>query len=334
MRVLVVKTSSLGDVVHTLPALTDAMRAVPGIRFDWVVEEAFAEIPGWHPAVDRVIPVAIRRWRKQLWQTLRSGEWTRFTTALRAARYDLVIDAQGLMKSAWLTRQVSAPRAGYDRHSIREPLASLAYDRRFAVSREQHAVERIRHLFALALGYDKPSGTGDYGLTRGQFAPTSAPQRRVMFLHGTTWPTKLWPEPYWQALCKQVVDAGYAVTLPWGNVEERERAERIASVASGAVVLPRLNLRALASELASSAAVVAVDTGLGHLAAALNIPALSLYGPTRPALVGAYGANQIHLTASSLPPVADAAITPQAMAALTPAVVWQELSAVLAVPLT
>lgn len=327
---LIVKTSSLGDVVHTLPALTDAMRALPGIRFDWVVEEAFAEIPSWHPAVDRVIPVAIRRWRKQLWQTVRSGEWTRFKTALRATRYDLVIDAQGLLKSAWLTRQVAAPSAGYDRHSIREPLASLAYDRRFAVAREQHAVERIRQLFALAFGYDKPATTGDYGLTRAQFAAATIPQRRVMFLHGTTWPTKLWPEPYWQTLCKQVVDAGYAVTLPWGNAEEKARAERIAAVAAGAVVLPRLKLRELAVELANSTAVVAVDTGLGHLAAALNIPALSLYGPTRPVLVGAYGANQIHLSTANLPPVADAGIVPQQMAALTPAVVWQNLGAALA----
>jgi heptosyltransferase-1 len=334
VRILIVKTSSLGDVVHTLPALTDAMRARPGLCFDWVVEEGFAEIPRWHPAVDRVIPVAIRRWRKQLWQTLRSGEWSRFKQELRAARYDLVIDAQGLLKSAWLTRQVDAPSAGYDRHSIREPLAALAYRQRFAVSRELHAVERIRELVALALDYPKPATTGDYGLSRAQFAGDSqvraAPQRRVMFLHGTTWPTKLWPEPYWQALCKQVVDAGFAVTLPWGNAEERARAERIAAASAGAQVLPRLNLRGLAGELATSAAVVAVDTGLGHLAAALSIPSVSLYGPTRPVLVGAYGANQIHLSTSGLPPASDDRIVPPEMAPLTPALVWQALSGELA----
>ena len=98
MRVLLIKTSSLGDVIHALPALTDAARALPGIRFDWVVEEGFAEIPAWHPAVDRVIPVAIRRWRKNLWQTFRSGEWKRFKDRVREQRYDLVIDAQGLFK--------------------------------------------------------------------------------------------------------------------------------------------------------------------------------------------------------------------------------------------
>ena len=152
MKVLLVKTSSLGDVVHTLPALTDAQRAIPGIRFDWVVEEGFAEIPTWHPAVDQVIPVAIRRWRKSPWQTLRSGEWRRFKARLRETRYDLVIDAQGLLKSAWLTRYVKAPVAGLDRDSAREPLAARFYDRCYAVPREQHALERVRQLFAQALG--------------------------------------------------------------------------------------------------------------------------------------------------------------------------------------
>jgi len=302
MRVLIVKTSSLGDVVHTLPALTDAALAIPGIRFDWVVEEAFTEIPGWHPAVDTVIPVAIRRWRKQIWNTLRSGEWSHFKRQLSAESYDLVIDAQGLLKSALLTRLVDAPRAGYDRRSIREPLASSFYRWRYAVSREMHAVERIRTLFALALGYDKPQQRGSYGLAKSQFGShTSAVDlRRVMFLHGTTWPTKLWPLEYWQTLCKNTVDAGYQVTLPWGNVVERERAEAIAAVASNTRVLPRSNLQALAVELASSSAVVAVDTGLGHLAAALNIPTISLYGPTLPTLVGAYGRNQVHLSTRGL----------------------------------
>ena len=139
MRVLLVKTSSLGDVIHALPALTDAARAIPGITFDWVVEEGFAEIPTWHPSVGNVIPVAIRRWRKNLWETIKSGEWRRFKQRLRAEKYDLVIDAQGLLKSALLTRYVKAPVAGFDRDSAREPLASRFYQRRLAVARGQHA---------------------------------------------------------------------------------------------------------------------------------------------------------------------------------------------------
>ena len=205
MRVLLIKTSSLGDVIHALPALTDAARAIPGIKFDWVVEEGFAEIPTWHPAVDKVIPVAIRRWRKNLWQTIRSGEWKRFKQSVRATRYDLVIDAQGLLKSAWLTRYVKAPVAGLDKSSAREPIAARFYNRRLAVARGQHAVERVRQLFAIALGYDLPKGLGDYGLNVERLVELPRKNPYVLFLHGTTWDTKHWPEAYWRELTERVL---------------------------------------------------------------------------------------------------------------------------------
>jgi len=297
VRVLLIKTSSLGDVVHTLPALTDAQRAIPRIQFDWVVEEGFAEIPAWHPAVAQVIPVAIRRWRKNLWQTLRSGEWRRFKARLRETRYDLVIDAQGLLKSAWLTRYVKAPVAGLDRDSAREPLASRFYDRRYAVPRDQHALERVRQLFAQALGYELPQGIGDYGLDRTQLA-TPGEEPYLLFLHGTTWPSKHWPEAYWRELAERMSAFGWAIRLPWGNAEEKARAERIAEGIAGASVLPRLNLGGVAKVVAGARACVAVDTGLGHLAAALDVPSISLYGPTLPGRVGAYGRSQVHLCAS------------------------------------
>jgi len=297
VRVLLIKTSSLGDVVHTLPALTDAQRAIPGIQFDWVVEEGFAEIPAWHPAVAQVIPVAIRRWRKNLWQTLRSGEWRRFKARLRETRYDLVIDAQGLLKSAWLTRYVKAPVAGLDRDSAREPLASRFYDRRYAVPRDQHALERVRQLFAQALGYELPQDIGAYGLDRTQLA-TPGEEPYLLFLHGTTWPSKHWPEAYWRELAERMSAFGWAIRLPWGNAEEKARAERIAEGIAGASVLPRLNLGGVAKVVAGARACVAVDTGLGHLAAALDVPSISLYGPTLPGRVGAYGRSQVHLCAS------------------------------------
>lgn len=295
MRVLLIKTSSLGDVIHTLPALTDASRAIPGIRFDWVVEEGFAEIPTWHPAVDRVIPVAIRRWRKNLWQTFKSGEWRRFKASLRERNYDLVIDAQGLLKSAWLTRYVKAPVAGLDRDSVREPLASRFYDRRLAVGRGQHAVERLRQLFAVALGYDLPAGLGDYALRREQWRQDQPSAPFVLFLHGTTWDTKHWPEIYWRELAERLGHAGIDVRLPWGNPAEQARAERIAAGLKNAQVLPKLNLAGVAGVLAQAKACVAVDTGLGHLAAALDVPTISLFGPTNPGLTGAYGKGQLHL---------------------------------------
>jgi heptosyltransferase-1 len=295
MRVLLIKTSSLGDVIHTLPALTDAARAIPGIRFDWVVEEGFVEIPGWHPAVEKVIPVAIRRWRRDLWQTVKSGEWRRFKQRLREQPYDLVIDAQGLLKSAWLTRYVKAPVAGLDRQSAREPLASRFYDRRLAVGRGQHAVERLRRLFALALGYDLPDALGDYGLIPRRPLGSRQGARFVVFLHGTTWDSKHWPEAYWRALAVRLASAGVDVRLPWGNEAEFARAQRLAAGLDNVKVLPKLNLAGVAQVLAEASACVAVDTGLGHLAAALDVPTLSLFGPTNPGLTGAYGRGQVHL---------------------------------------
>nr|WP_272887249.1 lipopolysaccharide heptosyltransferase I [Stutzerimonas stutzeri] len=294
---MLVKTSSLGDVVHTLPALTDAQRAMPGIQFDWVVEEGFAEIPAWHPAVAQVIPVAIRRWRKHPLKTLRSGEWRRFKARLWETRYDLVIDAQGLLKSAWLTRYVKAPVAGLDRDSAREPLAARFYDRRYTVSRDQHALERVRQLFAQALGYPVPETVAVYGLDRGLLA-TSNEQPYLLFLHGTTWPSKHWPEPYWRELAQRMSEFGWAIRLPWGNAEEKARAERIADGLPDVAVLPKLNLGGIAKVVAGAHACVAVDTGLGHLAAALDVPSISLYGPTLPGRVGAYGRSQVHLCAS------------------------------------
>jgi len=290
-----IKTSSLGDVIHALPALTDAARAIPGIRFDWVVEEGFAEIPTWHPAVDKVIPVAIRRWRKNLWETIKSGQWRRFKQSLRERKYDLVIDAQGLLKSALLTRYVKAPVAGLDRQSARESLASRFYDRRLAVGRGQHAVERLRQLFAVALGYDLPATLGEYGLDRARLGDGKAKGPFVLFLHGTTWDTKHWPEVYWREMAERLGQAGIEVRLPWGNPAEHERAQRIAAGLKNAVVLPKLNLAGVAKVLVAAKACVAVDTGLGHLAAALDVPTISLFGPTNPGLTGAYGQGQVHL---------------------------------------
>ncbi len=303
MRVLIVKTSSLGDVIHTLPAVTDAARALPDIRFHWVVEEAFAEIPAWHRAVERVIPVALRRWRKHPLQARRSGEWRAFRQALGAEPYDAVIDAQGLLKSAWLSRLAKAPIHGLDRHSAREPLASLFYQHRHRVPWGRHAVLRVRELFAAALGYASPPDAGEdgrYGLDRARLLArvayqTGASGPYLLFLHGTTWPTKHWPEAYWRELTQRACAAGWRVRLPWGNAEEKARADRLAQGLPLTSVLPRLTLGEMAVELAGARACVAVDTGLGHLAAALEVPTLSLFGPTNPGYTGAWGRSQVHL---------------------------------------
>ncbi len=332
LNVLIVKTSSLGDVIHTLPAVTDAVAALPGIHFDWVVEEAFAEVPGWHPAVERVIPVALRRWRRDWRAAWSGGEIGAFRRELGSRRYDLVLDAQGLIKSAALALLANGRRAGFDRASAREPLAAFSYHHRIRVVREMHAVERVRRLFAVALDYAMPDTRPDYGIRPPAKQPSDPPY--LLFLHGTTWPTKQWPQAYWIALAQLAAAAGYEVRLPWGSPEERARAEEIAGAAGIGTVLPASGLSALAAELAGAAGVVGVDSGLAHLAAALAVPAVTLYGPTRTELTGAVGRRQINLKAEF--PCApcmrracgysgERAVEPACFVSLPPARVWEQL---------
>lgn len=298
-HILVVKTSSLGDVVHALPAVTDAVRAIPGLRCDWLVERAFAEIPAWHPAVDRVIRCDMRGWRRNLGRTVFGGDWVRFRAELRQTRYDLVIDAQGLVKSAWLARQALGPLAGPGRGSAREPLAARFYDRGYVVPCHDaaHAVERARRLFAQALDYPLPQTPPDAGLDRARFPLPDLAQPYVMLLHGTTWTSKRWPLPQWSALAAWLAGRGLRVVLPWGSAAEHADAEAIAA-ACGGLVLPRLDLTAVGGWLARARACVGVDTGLAHLAAALGTPQVTLYGPTLPQLTGAVGDRQVWLTST------------------------------------
>jgi len=292
MRVLIVKTSSMGDVLHTLPALTDAMRVIPGISFDWVVEEGFAQIPGWHEAVNRVIPVAIRRWRKAWFSAPVKAERKAFRDAIRAVRYDAIIDAQGLVKSAALaTRLAHGPKHGMDWQTAREPLASLFYMHRHHIARQQHAVERTRELFALSLGYAKPQTRGDYAIAR-YFTADTAAQPYAIFLHATTRDDKHWTEDRWCELIALLADSGLRIKLPWGAPHEEARARRMADGFDFVDVLPKMSLSGVAQELAGARFVVSVDTGLSHLAAALDRPNITIYGPTNPNLIGGYGNNQ------------------------------------------
>jgi len=290
-RVLVVKTSSLGDVIHTLPALTDAAREIPDVVFDWVVEQSFAEVPGWHASVDQVIPVAVRRWRKHPVQAWRSGEWAQFKEQVGRYQYDAVIDAQGLLKSAWLTRYAKGDCYGLDQVSAREPIASRFYDHPITVAKDQHAVERVRQLFSQVLGYSLSGQLGECSLSF-----NAVRQKSVVFLHGTTWASKHWPEASWIELGGLLQEAGYSVKLPWGNEVEKFRAKRIAERCigeqGGAEVLPQMSLTELAVLLSASAGCVSVDTGLGHLAGAVDTPTLALFGPTNSSLTGFYGKNQ------------------------------------------
>ncbi|BDH44011.1 ADP-heptose--LPS heptosyltransferase [Salmonella enterica subsp. enterica serovar Choleraesuis] len=294
MRVLIVKTSSMGDVLHTLPAVTDAARQFPDIRFDWVVEENFAQIPGWHQSVERVIPVAIRRWRKAWFSAPIRAERKAFREALRRESYDAIIDAQGLVKSAALvTRLARGIKHGMDWKTAREPLASLFYNRRHHIAREQHAVERTRELFAKSLGYDKPETQGDYAIASHFLGAESTASHYAVFLHATTRDDKHWPEEHWRQLIDSMKDLGLRIKLPWGAAHEEARAKRLAQGFDYVDVMPRMSLEEVARLLAGARFIVSVDTGLSHMAAALDKPNITLYGPTDPGLIGGYGKNQI-----------------------------------------
>lgn len=297
---LLIKTSSLGDVIHTLPALTDLQRCRPDIVLDWVVEENFAEIPTWHPSINQVIPVSLRRWRKAPFQAWKNKEWQYFKQQLTAQHYDSVLDAQGLLKSAWLAWQAWGERAGLDKKSAREPLASYFYHQHYPIERNQHAVERLRQLFAQHFNYDHASLCLDYGIND-YFSNEKQQVPYLVFLHGTTWLTKHWPDEHWYTLTSLASDAGYQIKCAWGNEQEYQRAKNITAIAPNAVeILPKGNLSTLAKVLAGATAVVGVDTGLAHLAAALSIPTLSIYAPTRPSLTGTYGVQQ-HIVQADYP---------------------------------
>ena len=280
--ILFVKTSSLGDVVHNCPAVSDAARAFPGAAIDWVVEEPFAGIAAMHPAVRRVIPVAVRRWRSALWKPATWSEIGAWRRGLQRERYDAVVDTQSLLKSALITSLALGKRHGLDRASARELLAPLFYDVRHAVPRGQHAVERNRQLAALALGYSL-SGPPDYGLR----APASAKSAYAVLLTMTSREDKLWPDERWIALAHEL---RMPTMLPWGSDAERERAQRVAAAVGDTTMPRRLGVDELASLFVGAAAVVGLDTGLTHFAAALGAPTVGIYCGSDPALTGIYGA--------------------------------------------
>ncbi len=337
-KVLLIKMSSMGDVVHTLPALTDAANHIPDIQFDWVVEESFQEIPRWHPAVNRIIPIALRRWRKHWFKSFKSGEPQQFCKMLRQENYDYIIDAQGLLKSALVGRLAKGDRYGLDRCSAREGHAALLYQKTYRVNHQQHAVIRVRQLFAQVFGYTMPDSPPDYDI-RNHFATHKSKSPYLVFLHNTTWDTKLYPELYWKRLGELANQQGLQVKLTSGNAQEKARADRIAATLKNAEALPRLSILDIANLLVNAAGVISVDTGFSHLAAALAVPNVALYGPTNPEYTGAYGPNQISLGAPfpCAPclrkhcnhPDRHQTITPPCFTTLPPELVWETLTSLL-----
>lgn len=315
-RILLVKTSSLGDVVHNLPVVNDILQHAPEAHIDWVVEESFAEIPRMHPHVNNVFNVAFRRWRKNLFSPKEIlGTWAEiaaFNKLIGQNQYDAIIDTQGLLKSALIVRQAKGEKHGFDKNSIREPFASYFYDKKYAISYDQHAVVRNRTLAALSLGYALPTNAPDYGLNKvgiekhGISVQNNASESRmatsldtggsqgmyIVALHGTSRDSKLWPVANWIALGKALAAQHLSLVLPWASNAEFARASEIASHLSNANVLPKLSIGGLAGVISQAQAAIGVDTGLSHLAAALSIPTIAIYTDTNPALTGVMAGTQ------------------------------------------
>lgn len=301
-RFLLVKTSSLGDLVHNLPVVSDIRSRYGDAVIDWVAEESFAAIPRLHPGVAHVIPVALRRWRRAWLSAETRKECGAFIARLREQAYDAIIDTQGLFKSGLITCAARGCRHGLDWKSSREPLR-MFYDRTYRVPWGEHAVARNRALAAQALGY-AVSTSANYGISAAPREFSWLPSARyAVLLHATSANAKLWPEPLWLDLHKYLILNNFFCILPWGSSNEHERSERLAAAMSNAVVPPALALEDMAAVLAEAQLVIGLDTGLTHLAAALNVPTVGVYCATDPAATGIHGcARAVNLGGIGAPP--------------------------------
>jgi heptosyltransferase-1 len=312
MKVLIVKTSSMGDVIHTFPAVEDARRNRPDIAFDWCVEEAFAGIVALHPAIGKIHTVAIRRWRKHLFGAGTWREASGLRRALRASHYDLVIDAQGLLKSAFVAIQAGAPVAGFDRASAREPSATLFYQHKYAVLRDLHAIERTRRLFGLALGYEPDLSALESGIAPppGGLAGTSG--KTAFLLHGTSREDKKWPAEDWIETACLLAERQFTPVTTWSNEREKAVAEAIAGAVPSTIVVPKSPLADIAAILGRSTLVIGADTGLTHLASAFGLPTVAVFLATEPGLTGPRGQYASTLLAASGQRLAPAEVVAEA----------------------
>lgn len=296
MRVLFVKLTSMGDLIHALPAITDAASMIPGISFDWVIDETFSEVAVWHPAVKNIITTSHRKWKKEPWQAFKKGEIQHFLKSIRKEKYDFVIDGQTSSKSALVMFLTKGLRCGLDKNSAREWIAHLAYQKSYFVDKNMHAIRRLRVLFAQIFNYSYVDNQPNYGIVDYPFptTPFSSLQPYIVFVHNASWQSKLWPEKYGHRLIELAAQEGLNVILTWGNISEKNRAERLSANYPNAKVLPSHTLSELAYILKKSKGAICCDTGISHLAAALNVPAVTMYGPTSAKFIGTTGLHQQH----------------------------------------
>ncbi|MDE2092968.1 MAG: lipopolysaccharide heptosyltransferase I [Burkholderiales bacterium] len=278
MRILIVKLSSLGDVVHSMPVVHDIRAAHPGAMIDWVVEPGFAPLVRRVDGVCQVIECGLRRWTRAWWSAGVRTEWRAFRERLQRDHYDAVLDLQGLTKSAVVARLAHGVSYGLanrtDGASFEAPARWLV-DRPIRIEPHIHALDRGRELAARALGY-RVAGPPQFGLQTHAELAAGAPT--VALVHGTSRADKLWPEAAWVELGRRALREGWRVALPHAGAVERDRAQRIASaLGEGAQVWPEMALDALVDRLGATHGVIGVDSGLSHVAVALNLPHVQIY---------------------------------------------------------
>ena len=282
MRVLIVKLSSLGDVVHCMPVVHDILTARPDAQIDWVIEPGFAPLVKRVDGIVDVIECALRRWSKSWWTRETRGEWRAFRARLRRERYDAVLDLQGLTKSALIARiaQLTPTGASYGlanrtEGASHEPPARWLVDHAIRIEPHIHALDRSRVLVGRALGYTA-QGAPVFGL-RHAGVTTNGPST-VVFVHGTSRDDKLWPEDHWVALGQRVIAQGWCIALPHAGAGELARAQRLQTALGVSVeVWPAMNLDALVDRMGATQGVVGVDSGLSHIAVALDLPHVQVY---------------------------------------------------------
>lgn len=296
-EILFIKTSSMGDVLHHMPAVTEAKRHFPAARITWVVDEMYAPLAELHPAVDEIITIAQRRWRKQLFSARTWREFFAAVTKLRARRFDKIIDTQGLIRTGLMGKLARGEHHGYDAESIRERFAARFYDINHKVGWDLHVIARNRTLTARALGYEV-EGAPDYGFDRAKIKPSGIGNYAILF-HATAKTKKEWPEERWVEVGRDLSQRGLEVVLPWGNEIERARSERIAKQIPHARVPDRVPIMDVAKLIAGAKIVCGVDTGFLHIAAALGVPVVAVFtitkshtaSPTGPGPVEMIGAD-------------------------------------------
>lgn len=294
MKVLLIKMSSMGDIFHTFPAVTDLLKFRPDIELHWVVEEGFAEIVSWHPGVARIIPIALRKWMKlrnrSAWKEFRAWK-----AELNKTQYDLVIDAQGLLKSLLIAKSSHSNNIqGYDKQSARESWVSFFYHQGYFVDKNLHAVQRTRQLLS-KIGQYAINHHFSFGIQQ-FFAPIQKKPKQLVFVIGTSWTTKLWDPEKWKRLTQLALAAGYQVDIVWGSEDEKFLADSIIQACPGSTRPDkRMSITAVAQKLVAATGVVGLDTGFSHLSGALEIPTIALYGATSPTKVGLIGEHTHNL---------------------------------------